>query len=106
MRQVFTHQNNAIAGSIRNYLESHGVNCQLRNEYSSNVMGEVGFTTVWPEVWVSDVDFAKAKLLLEQIHPSNSGGADWKCRQCQEVNPASFETCWLCSEVSMWAKTD
>jgi len=50
MQQVFTDQNIAVVGSVKSYLESHGLSCQLRNEFSSSVMGEVAFFDVWPEV--------------------------------------------------------
>lgn len=98
MQQVFTDQNIALVGSIKSYLESHGLTCQLRNEYSSSVMGEVAFFDVWPEVWVADIDVVEAKKLVEEMRQPIPSGPAWQCRACQESNPGSFEICWQCSE--------
>lgn len=106
MQQVFTDQNIAIVGSIKSYLEMHGFNCQLRNEFSSSVMGEIAFFEVWPEVWVADADAPQAKLLVEEMRQPTPAGPDWNCRHCQESNPGSFEICWQCSETSAWVKAE
>jgi len=106
MQQVFTDQNIAIVGSIKSYLEGYGLSCQLRNEYSSSVMGEVAFFDVWPEVWVADTDVVKAKQLVAKMRQPIPAGPDWNCRHCQESNPGSFEICWQCGEASMWVKAD
>jgi len=98
MQQVFTDQNIALVGSIKSYLESHGIESQLRNEYSSSVMGEVAFFDVWPEVWVADNDAPQAKQLVEEMRRPAPNGPSWQCRDCQESNPGSFEICWQCGQ--------
>ena len=98
MQQVFTDQNIAVVGSVKSYLESHGLSCQLRNEFSSSVMGEVAFFDVWPEVWVADADVSQAKQLVDEVRQPIPDGPQWNCAQCQESNPGSFEICWQCGQ--------
>ena len=96
MRQVFTDQNIALVGAVKSYLESHGYECQLRNEYSSSVMGEVAFFDVWPEIWVADTDAFQVNHLADKMRQATPNGPPWKCSDCQESNPGSFEICWQC----------
>lgn len=96
MVQVFTNQNIALVGSMRSFLESNGIACQLRNEYSSSVMGEVSFFLVWPELWVAPENAQKAKKLIKGLDNSAPMGPDWKCRECGESNPGTFDLCWQC----------
>ena len=96
MPKVFTDQNIASVGSIKSYLESHDIKCQLRNEYSSSVMGEVAFFDVWPEVWVTDKDALRAKELVAEMRQATPNGPAWICQDCQESNPGTFEICWQC----------
>lgn len=97
MKQVFTDQNIALVGSVRSYLQDQGIACQLRNEHTSSVMGEVSFFLVWPEIWVADADAAQALELLKEIRKPLAQGEDWVCANCQERNPVTFEVCWQCN---------
>lgn len=96
MVQVFTDQNIALVGSVRGFLENNGIACQLRNEYSSSVMGEVSFFLVWPELWVADAQAQEARELIKQLDSSSPSGPDWTCRNCGESNPGTFDICWQC----------
>lgn len=98
MIKVFTDQNLAVVGSVRSYLQEHGVFSQLRNEHSSSLMGEVAFFLVWPELWVSDHDAAQAIELVKDLKNSNADGPEWLCPECAEANPGTFETCWQCGK--------
>ena len=98
MQQVFTNQSIALAGSVRSYLEEHDIPCQLRNEYSSSVMGEVSFFLVWPELWVADDNAQRALDLIKDLDNSARNGPDWKCRHCAEENPGTFDVCWQCAK--------
>lgn len=98
MVQVFTNQNIALVGSMRSYLEENGIACQLRNEYSSSVMGEVSFFLVWPELWVANDNAQQAAELIKDLDNPERNGPDWKCRSCGEDNPGTFDICWQCTK--------
>jgi len=98
MQKVFTDQSIALVGAMRSYLAEHGIDSQLRNEYSSSVMGEIAFFDVWPELWVRTSDYAKSVELLDNVKQNVPNGPDWQCRHCGEANPGTFEICWDCSE--------
>lgn len=96
MQKVFTNQNLAIVGAVRAHLDENGINSQMRNEFSSSVMGEVPFFDVWPELWVVDQLSEQAIDLVLDIQNKENKGPDWLCPQCQESNPVNFEICWQC----------
>ena len=96
MQKVFTNQNIAIVGAVRSYLESNGISSQMRNEFSSGVMGEVAFFDVWPELWVVDELANQATELVSDVQNKEVSGPDWLCLECKESNPVNFEVCWQC----------
>ena len=97
MQKVYTDQNIALVGAMRSYLAEHGIPSQLRNEFSSSVMGEIAFFDVWPELWVNLSDSQQAIKLLSEIKHTVPSGPDWLCTHCDETNPGTFEICWQCS---------
>jgi hypothetical protein len=99
VQKVFTNQNIAVVGAVRAYLEDNDIRSQMRNEFSSSVMGEVAFFDVWPELWVDDDLSAWAIELISDVQQQENKGPDWSCLQCQEPNPVNFEICWQCESV-------
>lgn len=82
---------------MRSYLEEQGIACQLRNEHSSSVMGEVSFFLVWPELWVADENAKEALSLIKELDKPEHNGPEWQCRECAEANPGTFDICWQCA---------
>ena len=37
-----------------------------------------------------------AEAVIEAYEARRAGSADWACRECAEVNDATFEICWSC----------
>jgi hypothetical protein len=99
VQKVFTNQNTAVVGAVRTYLEDNDIRSQMRNEFSSSVMGEVAFFDVWPELWVADELSTLAIELISDVQKQENKGPDWLCLQCQESNPVNFELCWQCESV-------
>lgn len=99
--KVYSNDNVAIVGSLQNYLLQHDIHAEMRNQFTSSVMGEAAFFDAWPELWVHDNDVEEAKKLLNQVVNSatdNISGPDWLCKHCRESNPVNFELCWQCSQ--------
>ena len=98
--KVYSNDNVTIVASLQNYLLQHDIHAEMRNQYTSGVMGEAAFFDAWPELWVLDSDAIRAKELLEQVVNSQHDvvpGPDWLCKHCRESNPVNFELCWQCS---------
>ena len=52
---------------------------------------------VWPELWViNDLDYDRAKQLIDETVVEESPHAAWKCRRCGEENEGQFSACWNC----------
>lgn len=96
MKQVYTCPDTLRLGNARNLLEQAGIDTEMRNEYASSGVGELGFTDAWPSLWViNDGDYSRACKLVKTAF-TDEPGADWLCQQCGESNPSGFELCWHC----------
>ncbi len=98
MNKVFSADNIVEVGLMRSFLEQHDISSELRNHHSSSLMGEVPFTSVWPEVWVSANDSERAIKLISDIQRDIATGPDWSCSNCHESNPINFDICWQCGK--------
>ncbi len=96
MKRVYTNENRFDVDAMRAMLESHGVPTMLKNEFTAGIMGEVPFFETWPEIWVPDDWQAQAVRLIQQLQVQITAKSDWKCEQCNEENPGTFEICWNC----------
>ena len=98
MKKVYTNESIALVGMSKAYLLERGIDCIIRNEFGSSVMGEVAFFEVWPELWVlNEQDYANAMILIEGLQQQATiDGPEWDCQQCKETNPGNFGVCWQC----------
>ena len=85
----------------KNVLESEGIPCQLKNEHLGSIVGEIPFLEVWPELWViNDLDYDRAKQLIEGTAQDESPQSSWHCNKCGEQNEGQFAACWNCGEAA------
>lgn len=96
MNKIFTADNIVEVGLMRSLLEQNDVPSELRNHHTSSLMGEVPFTSVWPELWVDTVYAERAADLILRMKRDDVTGPDWVCDSCRESNPANFDICWHC----------
>lgn len=97
MKLAYQHENRVIVHSAKNILESHGIDCHVKNEHGNTMGGEFGISNTLMELFVlNDNDLEKATEILEKevLHPGLK--ASWKCQQCGENNEGSFDFCWQC----------
>jgi len=96
MKLVYTHPNIVAVVQAQSFIELAGIECVVRNEYASGAIGELASIDAWPEVWViNEADFERAASLIEESHTATQE-ADWKCVQCANLSPATFDSCWHC----------
>jgi hypothetical protein len=96
LNKVFSADNIVEVGLMRNLLEQNDIASELRNHHSSSLMGEVPFTSVWPELWVAQGESDQALKLIAEVKRDHLSGPDWTCAKCKEDNPVNFDICWQC----------
>lgn len=85
----------------RNLLAAEGIRTTIRNEYLGAVLGDIPFTDTWPQLWVvNDLDYDRAKQLIDGSALDESPADAWKCRKCGEENEGQFAACWNCGAPS------
>ena len=97
MKKLTSSESLVTINHYKNVLESEGIPCQIRNEYLGGIAGEMPLQEVWPELWIiNDIDYDRAKQLIDSAIVDESPHDDWKCRQCGEENEGQFAACWNC----------
>ena len=82
---------------FRNLLATEGIETVIRNEHAGSVLGGMPFTEA--QLWVvNDLDFDRARQLIDGEASDESPQDHWKCRKCGEENEGQFAACWNCGE--------
>jgi hypothetical protein len=97
MKKLTTAASSVTIHHFRNLLEAEGIPCRIRNEHLGSVLGEIPFPETWPQLWViNDLDYDRAKQLIDADALEESPSASWRCRKCGEENEGQFAVCWSC----------
>ena len=98
MRKVYTSDNGAIIGHLRQVLENHTIPCIVRNDFLLGGAGELPVNETWPEIWViDDGDFDRAHALVDAIvATAHASQPPWHCASCGEQMEGQFTDCWRC----------
>ena len=99
MKKIYSDGNSIKVKILKSFLESHGINCILKNEHLTSAIGEVPPIEAWLEIWIdnlTDESFA-LKLINTFNSDSHSSAENWHCSSCLEENPSNFEICWNCN---------
>lgn len=97
MMLAYTHENSILVENAKNLLAHNGIPSELRNEYAAGALGELSAFDSWPEVWVSEEHYAKAKKILAKLSGPIEG-KPWTCLNCAEINEPTFQHCWNCQK--------
>ena len=95
MKMLFTSQDRAHVGLLKNMLDEANIQCQIRNDcMSANFPG----TALSPELWiVNDDDLPKAAELRETLRGDpTQERSSWTCPRCGEKLEGQFLSCWNC----------
>lgn len=97
MKKLTSSESLVTINHYKNVLESEGIPCQIRNEFLGGIAGEMPLQEIWPELWViNDIDYDRAKQLLDNAIVDESPHVNWTCRKCGEENEGQFAACWNC----------
>lgn len=99
MKKLTTSESLVTINHFKNLLASEGIPSRIKNEHLGSIVGEMPFVEVWPELWVvNDLDFDRAKQLIDAAISDESPRESWRCRKCGEENEGQFAACWNCGE--------
>ncbi len=97
MKKLTSHASFVTINHYKNVLEAEGIRAELRNQHLGSIVGDMPFVEVWPELWVvNDLDFDRAKQLIDGSALDESPREPWRCRECNEENEGQFAACWKC----------
>ena len=97
MRKVYGSQLAPMVGHLKNVLESHGINCLIKNDLGG-AAGEIPPIECWPELWIlDDYQFDEASAIVSAASLENSVAPKgrWIC-SCGEELEGQFTDCWRC----------
>lgn len=97
MKKVFTHENRLIVFHVKNLLQGQGIDCQVKNEFSSGGVGDLSPFETWPEIWVDDEQTSEAEQIINQHSLDVTIDSEWICPHCGERNDGNFKICWNCN---------
>ena len=96
MRKLYIANDIIEAHLFDSILKNQGLSSRIKNEALQTGVGELPFVETWPEVWIQNLkDWDRALELLADFKQVNTK-EDWLCSNCNEANPGTFQTCWLC----------
>ena len=83
---------------MKTALETSGIQCLMRNQMTSGLLGEVPVSESIPELWVvDDASVPSALEIVADLKASpNTDGKEWECPKCGEVLEPQFTSCWKC----------
>ena len=99
MKKIYSSQDRLMSGHMRNILENEDIECIVKNEHLSSILGEIPPIECWAEVWVVDdsqydraVEVVGSALASQDTPQSPS----WTCTNCGEELEGQFTECWNC----------
>jgi hypothetical protein len=98
MLRVYTGQVLALVENMKNVLKMHNIESYIRNQYLSAAVGEIPPHESWPQLWVSDQDFERARKIIEYAERDSLESQEILiCPKCGEEVEGQFVKCWNCS---------
>lgn len=99
MKQVHIARHAAEAHLVQGFLESHGIEAEVRGEYLTSGWGELPVDVC--SVWISDDrQYARANALViayfKGTMAQEYASERWTCPACGEPLEGQFTACWNC----------
>jgi len=100
MLRVYTGEVLALVEIMKEVLSMHNIDSHIKNQYLSGAAGEIPPHESWPQLWVSDQDFERAKIIIEEAQRDSPESQEMLiCSTCGEKIEAQFAACWNCATV-------
>lgn len=98
MKCVYSNPNPLLVFNLKNILNNHNIECEIRNDGLTATAGETPPIEVWAELWIKETDCKKAEALIEEAIHGDPKATSWFCTNCSEDNAPAFELCWNCGK--------
>ncbi len=99
MKTVYSASNIALVSLFKNILESHGIECWVKNQFLGAAVGDLPPIECWPQLCVDDDKFEEAQRIVEEaLSSENDPTKAWKCESCGEEIEGQFTECWNCGK--------
>ena len=98
MKKIYSSQDRLMTGHMKNILENEEIECIIKNEHLSSILGEIPPIECWAEVWiVGDSQYDRAFQIVEEaLTDQETIQSTWICPQCSEELEGQFTECWNC----------
>jgi hypothetical protein len=97
MKRLHSAKDPLMIGHLKNVLATFGIKCIARNSDLISAAGELPPVDCWPELWVDDEKFIRARSILKKtLAPLHSVKKPWHCTGCGETIEGQFSECWNC----------
>ena len=101
-KKVYSAANVTEAHLIQGLFERESIETNLSGESLSIVWGGIQTDFNEVEILVDEEKYAEAREIIsnyeEILKQPTQDGKSWQCKECNEVNPETFEICWSCQE--------
>ena len=99
MKTVYSAPNIALVSLFKNILESHEIECWIKNQFLGAAVGDIPPIECWPQLCVDEDKFEEASRVVEEaLSSENDQTKAWKCKSCGEEIEGQFTECWNCGK--------
>jgi len=97
---VYRAENSYEANFIKGLLKEYSIESKLLGDNLSIAIGELPVDAMRVDILVENTNLVKSKkILLDYKNKlANKNLYDRNCKNCDELIPSSFESCWNCSD--------
>ena len=97
---IYRAENSYEANFIKGLLKEYSIESKLLGDNLSIAIGELPVDATQVEILVENTNLVKSKKILRDYknNLTNKNLYDRKCKNCDELIPSSFESCWNCSD--------
>lgn len=104
MQKIYSHISTTHVHHVKNVLQNHGIETEVKGEKLADASGGVAPIDAWVELWlIDDSQFQEAKQIVDDVlEDFNTESADrqelepWTCPNCGKEVEGEFAVCWNC----------
>ena len=97
---IYRAENSYEANFIKGLLKEYSIDSKLLGDNLSIAIGELPIDVMQVDILVENTNLVQSKKILRDYKKNlaNKNLYDRNCKNCDELIPSSFESCWNCSD--------
>ena len=99
-KNIYSAANATEAHLIKGLLEQESIDTTLYGEDLSIATGALPTDVAQVGILVNEDKYAEALEIIsnyeQTLKEPAQNGKSWKCEECNQINPETFEICWSC----------